>query len=265
MKMRTDILAREQEILKWIEENQSKAFICRNLQCKPETLNSYLQKMGIQYNGNKGGKGFERKTIYKTALEYSKGINVKSHILKQKLIREGIKEDKCEICGISIWQNVKLPLELHHKNGNHFDNDFDNLQILCPNCHSIQEGNSGANVGKYVSVLEQVDTSLLDSDAEKRVGSSPTTNTKKNFCCDCGKEISLNALRCRTCASKLRKSINCPSREILKKLIRTMPFTKIGEKYGVSDNAVRKWCKNNNLPYQSSKIKEISDEDWENI
>lgn len=44
-----------------------------------------------------------------------------------------------------------------------------------------------------------------------------------------------------------------------------MPFTKIGEKYGVSDNAVRKWCKNNNLPYQSSKIKEISDEDWENI
>lgn len=30
-------------------------------------------------------------------------------------IKDGIKEDKCEICGFSIWQGVKLPLELHHK------------------------------------------------------------------------------------------------------------------------------------------------------
>lgn len=262
---RPDILARKQEILKWVEEKQTKAFMCRELHCKPETLNSYLQKMDIQYNGNKGRKGFERKTVYKTALEYSKGTNVKSHILKQKLIREGIKEDKCEICGVSIWQNVKLPLELHHKNGNHFDNDLDNLQILCPNCHSIQEGNSGANAGKYVSVLEQVDISLLDGDAEKRVGSNPTTNTRKNFCCDCGKEITLRALRCKTCAYKFKRTTNYPDRKTLKELIRTMPFIKIGEKYGVSDNAIRKWCKNNNLPYQSSKIKKISNEDWENI
>jgi 5-methylcytosine-specific restriction endonuclease McrA len=53
---------------------------------------------------------------------------------------------------VSIWQGVKLPLELHHKDGDHFNNEFDNLQILCPNCHSIQEGNSGANVGKYIAI-----------------------------------------------------------------------------------------------------------------
>ena len=58
---------------------------------------------------------------------------------------------KCELCGwgeINPFTNL-IPLELHHKDGNHFNNNFDNLQILCPNCHSIQEGNSGANVGKY--------------------------------------------------------------------------------------------------------------------
>jgi 5-methylcytosine-specific restriction endonuclease McrA len=44
---------------------------------------------------------------------------------------------------------VHLPLELHHKDRNHFNNDLNNLQILCPNCHSIQEGNAGANIGKY--------------------------------------------------------------------------------------------------------------------
>lgn len=134
--MRNDILERKEEILQWIDEHQSKAFICRQLKCKPETLNSYLLKMGIQYDGNPGSKG-KQSSHYKTAAEYVQGTCVKSHILKQKLIRDGIKEDKCEICGASIWQGKKLPLELHHIDCNHFNNDLANLQILCPNCHSI--------------------------------------------------------------------------------------------------------------------------------
>lgn len=148
---RKDILQRKAEIMQWIEENQSKAYICRQLKCKPETLNSYLAKMGIEYQGNKGLKGLKglNNNQYKTAAEYIKKTCVKSHILKQKLIRDGIKEEKCEICGVSIWHGKKLPLELHHKDGDHFNNNFDNLQILCPNCHSIQKGNSGSNVGKY--------------------------------------------------------------------------------------------------------------------
>jgi hypothetical protein len=39
---RTDILERKEDILKWINLNQSKAYICKQLHCKPETLNSYL-------------------------------------------------------------------------------------------------------------------------------------------------------------------------------------------------------------------------------
>lgn len=56
--------------------------------------------MGIEYAGNQGGKGIKTDPKYKTAEEYIKSSCVKSHILKQKLIRDGIKEDKCEICGI---------------------------------------------------------------------------------------------------------------------------------------------------------------------
>lgn len=148
-KLRTDILARKEEIEQWISEHQSKAFMCKELQCKPETLNSYLQKMGIIYQGNQSGKGFPDEKSYKTAEEYAQSINVKSHRLLEKMIRDGIREDKCEICGVTYWQGVHLPLELHHKDGNHYNNNFENLQILCPNCHSIQEGNAGANVGKY--------------------------------------------------------------------------------------------------------------------
>ena len=50
--MRTDILERKEEILQWIDEHQPKAFICKQLQCKPETLNSYLKQMNIEYSGN---------------------------------------------------------------------------------------------------------------------------------------------------------------------------------------------------------------------
>ena len=152
--MRTDILERKEEILQWIDEHQPKAFICKQLQCKPETLNSYLKQMNIEYSGNQGQKGIRKDPKYKTAEEYIQGTYVKSHVLKEKLFKDGLKEKRCELCQISIWQGVELPLELHHKDGNHFNNHFDNLQILCPNCHSIQEGNAGANIGKYTKILK---------------------------------------------------------------------------------------------------------------
>ena len=55
------------------------------------------------------------------------------------------------------------------------------------------------------------------------------------------------------------------SREELKKLIRTTPFTTIGKQYGVTDNTVRKWCDKYNLPRKVKEIKSYSDEEWELI
>ena len=149
--MRTDILERKDEILQWIEEEQPKCYICKQLGCKQDTLNSYLKKMGIEYNGQQSKKGQQKgSNIYIPAMHYiENNLPIHSYRLKEKLIRDGIKKDCCEICGCSTWQGVKLPLELHHKNCNHNDNTLENLQILCSNCHSIQEGNSGANIGKY--------------------------------------------------------------------------------------------------------------------
>ena len=152
--MRTDILERKEEILQWIAEEQPKSYMCQQLNCKQETLNSYLKKMGIEYAGQQAKKGQQKgPNVYKPASYYFDNVQpIKSHLLKEKLFRDGLKEEKCEICGTSIWQGIKLPLELHHKNNNHNDNSFENLQILCPNCHSIQDGNSGANKGKYTQV-----------------------------------------------------------------------------------------------------------------
>ena len=95
--------------------------------------------MNIEYQGNQGGKGIKSSNQYKPAEEYLKSSSMQCNKLKDKLIKEGIKENRCELCGISYWQGKEIILEVHHKDGNHYNNVLDNIQLLCPNCHSIQE------------------------------------------------------------------------------------------------------------------------------
>ena len=136
--MRTDILERKEEILQWIQEEKPKVWISQQLKCKQHTLNSYLEKMGIKYDGQQSKAG-RFTSCYKSAYEYLGTERcIKSTTLKEKLFRENIKKQECELCGLSEWLGETLTLELHHKDGNHFNNELSTLQILCPNCHSIQ-------------------------------------------------------------------------------------------------------------------------------
>ena len=133
--IRNDILLRKKEILKWIKERQPKAFICRQIKCKPETLNSWLKKMGIEYEGNMCYHGLINPQR-RTAKEYIDLNAVRSCVLKKKLIEEGYKKHKCEKCKHTKWMGAPIPLELHHKDDDRFNNDFENIQLLCPNCHA---------------------------------------------------------------------------------------------------------------------------------
>ena len=148
---RNDIIARKEDILQWIKDEKPKYYICQQLGCKPETLNSYLKKMGIEYAGQRNKKGQHKgQNVYKNSNYYTDhNVYIASSKLRDKLLRDGRKDEQCELCGLSMWLGEKIPLELHHKNNNRFDNNFDNLQILCPNCHAVQPNNSGANIGEY--------------------------------------------------------------------------------------------------------------------
>lgn len=147
--MRNDLFNKKEEILEHIAKNGCKSELYRRFKCKPETLNSYLDKMGISYKGNSSRKGIKNGEGYKSAAEYlGTGKFITSHKLKEKLIKDGLKEHRCERCGRTEWQGNKIPLELHHKDGDHWNNDLDNLEILCPNCHALEPNNSGAaNIG----------------------------------------------------------------------------------------------------------------------
>lgn len=197
---------------------------------------------------------------------------------------------KCENCGLTTWLKQPIHLELHHIDGDKSNNTLENLLLLCPNCHSYTD-NYGSKNKKSVFISDEelleelkksksIRSALLSlgmSDAganynrarkllkENEANIAKEEKPKENYCIDCGKPILLTSTRCTECAHKASRIIERPTRDELKRLIRIMPFTKIGEKYQVTDNAVRKWCTSYDLPSRVKEIKNITDEDWEKI
>ena len=157
---------------------------------------------------------------------------ISTYSLKLKLLKESIIEYKCDICHIDKWLDKKISLQLHHIDGNSKNHNLSNLQLLCPNCHT-QTDNYGSKNNKSIKV--------------------------KNKCVICNKEISKKSTRCQKCYHStkiIRKSSKRPIKEELEKDIIEFKGNKcsIGRKYGVSDNAVRKWCIIYNIPYKKNKL-----------
>ncbi len=146
------------------------------------------------------GKSFKKKGIDEYCFNGSK---VNSHKLKRVLIRDGIKEEKCEMCGISEWMGHPVVLELDHIDSNHNNNELENLQILCPNCHA--------------------------SETRKRI------NDKKIIKPD-GRTLRYKRLN-------LRKVKDRPDLILLKESVKDIGYSATGRLYGVSDNCIRKWIK----------------------
>jgi hypothetical protein len=149
---RKDILERKEEILNWISNHEPKVYICKQLKCKPDTLETYLKKMNISYVGNQGSKGKKIDWKYVDALTYAKKDNVSAHKLRIKLLRDKIKIHCCEVCNTSEWMGCPIPLELDHIDGNHYNNDLTNLRIICPNCHAQTDTHAGKNRNKLTRI-----------------------------------------------------------------------------------------------------------------
>ena len=148
--MRSDILEQKQQILEWINKNQSKAFIAKQLNCKQETLNRYLDLMDIEYKGNQSGKGMKKSNSREMTLsEYlANSVDIQTNKVRKKILQEGLKPHQCESCKLTEWLGQPIPLEVHHKDGNRNNNTFENYELLCPNCHAFTDSYRGKNSRK---------------------------------------------------------------------------------------------------------------------
>lgn len=170
-----------------------------------------------------------------------------------------LKEDVpyiCAICGQEpYWKGKNLTLILDHINGHNSDHSIENLRWVCPNCNSQLETTGSRNFKR----LKEEGYYATSQGKCPPIIKEP----EHYYCIDCGKEITKGSSgRCVECAHKQQRVSERPDRETLKMLIRTMPFTQIGKQYGVSDNAIRKWCDAEDLPRRTTDIKKMSDEEW---
>lgn len=244
------------------------------------------------------GQGWRKNNVDMSIFQYNKSVKSDTMIRALTILRGR----KCEKCGRTEWEGQEIPLCVHHIDGDHINNRIENLQVLCPNCHAQTDNYCGKNKAKKNPITEEdfveaLKTSSSIRQALQKIGinysakyyydkahylidkyqitqlSKPSTKTvpkkkqkkEPNRCVDCGKIVDTRARRCEECNHKRQRKTKWPQRDELKKLIRAQPFSAIGKMYNVSDNAVRKWCKNYNLPTKKSEIKQYSDKEWEEV
>lgn len=138
---------------------------------------------------------------------------------------------------------------VHHIDENKLNNAVENLMVF-------------VSASDHVAYHQHKEDKYLVYNKDGSV-SYPYRYSRKTFsvCPICGSQKACYAKLCKQCYNIARR-MPTPDRQQLKELIRTMPFTTIAKQFGVSDNAVRKWCKRYSLPSHTREIRSIPIDAW---
>ena len=130
----------DQDIIDNAKNVKSIAGLLRSLNLVPvggnyRSIKRKLQKLNVD-TSHWTGQAWSKDQRKKDWSQYTKASRLKKHLICEK-------GHKCQSCDLTHWQNQLISLEVHHIDGDASNNIKDNLQLLCPNCHSFTENFRG--------------------------------------------------------------------------------------------------------------------------
>jgi Zn finger protein HypA/HybF involved in hydrogenase expression len=196
------------------------------------------------------------------------GSTIGTSTLRKRIIQHKLKEYQCEICKIDDWNNNSISLQLDHKDGDRKNNILDNLRWLCPNCHSqtptfcsknikvkrfsdeqiLEECKKqknirgvvlaiGCNVRLYGRIKRIADENGIAF--EQPYGTGRISRERK---VPIGFDAKNKSKEWKAKIGYSNRRTTWPTKEVLTNLVDSVPIETIGNQYGVSGNAVKKWC-----------------------
>lgn len=141
------------ELKLWYEQNKKQCLYCgKYILLKDKNFSQYKKRKfcnnscaasynNIIYNKNK--------FLTQNDVTSTKNISQKCCLNCKKELKKPTQKKYCSTSG---WKEInpatgKVPVEVHHKDGNYKNNEEKNLELLCPNCHSLTTTYKALNCG----------------------------------------------------------------------------------------------------------------------